>query len=438
MHTDAEIGDEVVTTAMPEPPTRAPTHDAPFETYTTPPAFTADPLQEGDSSEEEQEDCGASAKHAVGGAIMKLGLKLLQTLQTSPEQPNTIISPLSAVNETEELLLSALHADALPCYHKSLRSLLQQLHNNALQVATRLYLGPGFKVKSAFEKESMRMYKSDVVPLTGIEEVNEWVEDATKGKITNFLSSLPPNLALMLINAVHFKGQWQARFNPRFTSKELFYVDDREVVPVDMMLGPKYPLSMLLDSETDSLVARFPFKQHMSLLVVMPILGQVNVSAIAAKLNISDLYARLPRPRAMQVKLPKFKLEYSQDLQQAFISMGLGELFTGPNLAGIAEGPLLVSSVQHKSSLELNEEGAEAAAATSMVILRSNPSFTLNQPFFFALMDDNTQTPLFLGVIKNPNPEAVPMQVGGPTGAGKDKLSFADKKNGHSYNHIPK
>lgn len=94
-----------------------------------------------------------------------------------------------------------------------------------------------------------------------------------------------------------------------------------------------------------------------------------------------------------------------------FFFSGLGELFSSPNLAGISEGPLLVSSVQHKSSIEINEEGAEASAATSVAVSRSNPSFTVNQPFFLALIDDATQTPLFLGIILNPNPSgaAVPL-----------------------------
>ena len=60
----------------------------------------------------------------------------------------------------------------------------------------------------------------------------------------------------------------------------------------------------------------------MSLLVVMPLSGQVNVSSLAAKLNISDLYNRLPKERAVQVKVPKFKLEYAQELQDVFTKLG--------------------------------------------------------------------------------------------------------------------
>ncbi|KAI1903261.1 hypothetical protein AGOR_G00025390 [Albula goreensis] len=381
---------------------------------------------EEEDGEEEGGSCTAQqlspeAKREMGSAILKLGLQLLQNLKPEPERPNVIISPLSislalsqlalgAANETEQLLLQSLRADALPCYHKSLHSLLQHLRRTAVKIATRIYLRPGFEVKREFIQESLRTYDSEPVPLAGVEEINQWIEKATEGHMTDFLSSLPADLVVMLLNAVYFKGEWVARFDPSFTAKDRFYIDSKNIVYVDMMQGQRYPLSLLIDNELSAQVARFPFKKNMSLLVVMPLSGEVNVSTLATKLNTSDLYARLPSEAAMHVKLPKFKLEYSQELEEALTSIGLGCLFSAPNLSRIADGLLVVSSVQHKSSIELHEEGAVASAATSVIISRSNPSFSVNQPFLFALMDDATQTPIFLGVITNPDPGATAMQ----------------------------
>lgn len=107
--------------------------------------------------------------------------------------------------------------------------------------------------------------------------------------------------------------------------------------------------------------------------------------------------------------------------------LGLGEMFSAPNLADLADGPLLVSSVKHKSSMEINEEGAEAAAATTVVISRaSSPIFHMTQPFFFALMDDMTQVPIFMGVINNPNPGASVLER---ENGSKDKVGFPIDKN---------
>lgn len=102
-------------------------------------------------------------------------------------------------------------------------------------------------------------------------------------------------------------------------------------------------------------------------------------------------------------------------------------MFARPNLSNMADGPLLVSSVMHKSSMEINEEGAEATAATTVVISRaSSPVFHLIQPFFFAIIDDMTHTPIFMGIINNPNPGAPILQRDVGT---KDKVGFPLEKN---------
>nr|XP_040035916.1 serpin peptidase inhibitor, clade F (alpha-2 antiplasmin, pigment epithelium derived factor), member 2b [Gasterosteus aculeatus aculeatus]XP_040035925.1 serpin peptidase inhibitor, clade F (alpha-2 antiplasmin, pigment epithelium derived factor), member 2b [Gasterosteus aculeatus aculeatus] len=416
------------------------------------PAITNKP--DGSSSEGDREDncpsLGRSqeSRDAIAAAVQRLGVQLLQNLETTPEQPNVIISPLSisvalsqlalgAVNETEELLMHHLHENTLPCYHQSLHNVLAQLRDNELQIATRIFLRQGFKPKQNFVDESKRLYDSEPAVFETLHQINDWVENATNGKVTDFLPALPPNLLLMLINAVNFKGEWKARFDPRFTSKGVFYLDNERMVDVEVMEDAKHPLSLFMDNELEAQVASFPFLKSMSLLVVMPTSGQVNVSSLAAKLNISDLYHRLPKERAVQVKVPKFKLEYAQELKDVFIKLGLGDVFSSPNLADMADGPLLVSSVMHKSIMEINEEGAEAAAATTVVISRSsNPVFHLTKPFFFAVMDDTTQVPIFMGVINNPNPD-VPIfkrEVGS-----KDLAGFqVDKSYVGSFSGAPK
>lgn len=115
---------------------------------------------------------------------------------------------------------------------------------------------------------------------------------------------------------------------------------------------------------------------------------------------------------------------------------GLGEIFSRPNLAKMADGPLLVSNVMHKSAMEINEEGAEAAAATTVVISRmSSPIFHMTQPFFFALIDDMTEVPIFMGVINNPNPGAPVMQRGEVS---KDKVGFPIDKSQTGFEGPPK
>lgn len=76
----------------------------------------------------------------------------------------------------------------------------------------------------------------------------------------------------------------------------------------------------------------------------------------------------------------------------------------------MAPGPLVVSGIQHASNMELSEEGAEASAVTSVTLVRTIPTFAVNMPFIFALVDDTSYTPLFLGIVTNPNPGATTEQ----------------------------
>ncbi|XP_015238773.1 serpin peptidase inhibitor, clade F (alpha-2 antiplasmin, pigment epithelium derived factor), member 2b isoform X2 [Cyprinodon tularosa] len=421
---------------------------------TTVSASSVPPTNKTLPDEEEGDGCqvigqSLDTKQMITAAIQRLGLQLLQNLETTTEQPNLIISPLSislalsqlalgAQNKTEELLMYHLNENAVPCYHESLRNVLRQLRNSDTQIATRMFLQQGFKAKQEFVRESLRFYDSEPAIVESLQQINGWVENVTEGKITDFLPSLPPNILLMLINAVYFKGEWKARFDPNFTSKGVFYLDDLHMVDVDMMEDAKHQLSFFIDNELEAQVARFPFTNDMSLLVIMPESGKVNVSLLSSNLNISDLYERLPKERAVQVKVPKFKLEYSQELQEVLTKLGLGEMFQNPNLAGIADGTLLVSRFMHKSGIEINEDGARAAAATTIVISRSsNPIFHLIQPFFFVLMDDVTQIPIFMGVINNPNPGA-PVLEKGEFGS-KDKVGFPiDKNYVGSFGNPPK
>lgn len=148
-----------------------------------------------------------------------------------------------AVNETRELLMHHLHERALPCYHESLHNILAGLRKNDLQIATQIFLRQGrlskenypaafardassipldvclkrgiilvsmcvsgFQPKQDFVNKSRHLYGSEPAELKSLQQINDWVYNATNGKMPQFLSALPLNVLVMLINAVHFKG----------------------------------------------------------------------------------------------------------------------------------------------------------------------------------------------------------------------------------------
>lgn len=146
----------------------------------------------------------------------------------------------------------------------------------------------GLQPKQDFVDKSRRFYNSEPAALKSLQQINDWVYNATNGKMPEFLSALPPNLVVMLTNAVHFKGiaflqldpkhtraninilarvllikfslfptgEWVARFDPRFTSRGVFYLNDTNMIDVEVMEDAKHPLSLFIDNELDAQVTR--------------------------------------------------------------------------------------------------------------------------------------------------------------------------------------
>ena len=101
--------------------------------------------------------------------------------------------------------------------------------------------------------------------------------------------------------------------------------------------------------------------------------------------------------------LPRFKLEYGVNLNDTLKALGMEIAFIGgADFSGMAPN-LLISEVKHKTFVEVNEEGTEAAAATGVTILESvPPDFRVDRPFFFAIYDAETETILFMGTVTEP------------------------------------
>ncbi|XP_066492558.1 alpha-2-antiplasmin [Tiliqua scincoides] len=379
-----------------------------------------------EEEEEDGQDCDgdvpARRMHKIADAMMKFTADLLREVELKDNQSNVFLSPLSislalaqlalgAANQTERHLLEVLHMESVPCLHQTLHSISQHLDKTMLNIAARLYLQKGFQVKEKYLEDSERFYGAKPKTLSGQNEadlaaINGWVKEATKGQIPTILTELPPSAVMVLLNAVHFQGFWRDKFDPDLTAPGVFHLDNEFIVPVQMMNSRKYSLSWFTLDALEVQVARFPFKGNLSLVAIVPNQFDRNVSQLLSELNKANLHSHFPKERPTIVKMPKMHLEYHLKLNEALTQLGLGELFSSPDFRHIAEASLFVSSIEHRSALELLEAGVEASAATSVVMSRSLSSFTLNQPFVFAITEDRTGIPIFFGYIRNPNPSA--------------------------------
>ncbi|NP_001087821.1 serpin peptidase inhibitor, clade F (alpha-2 antiplasmin, pigment epithelium derived factor), member 2 S homeolog precursor [Xenopus laevis] len=381
------------------------------------------PLLDDDDNEVEQECCDENVSQEemrkFSQSITSFSIDLLKEIDPESKKPSVVMSPFSIAlgllqlslgsgKEMEEKLMKTLHVESLHCLHNKLKTVRKELTKSILRTATRIYLKKGFKIKKSFLKRSEKWYGSKPLNLANtkkqnLDSINKWVKDVTEGQIPQFLSDLPQNVALILLNAMHFKGIWKNTFDPSLTSEDTFYINDDDGIQVEMMNAPKYPFSWLHLEAIEGHVAKLQFKGNMSFVILMPFSSTWDLSKLLANFNQTDLYSRFSKEKVSNLKMPKLNLDYKLELNEALTNLGLGQLFTNPDLSGISDEPLFVSSIQHQSCLELNEEGVEASAATAVITSRSHSIYRIDRPFIFFLFEDTMGLPLFMGQVRDPS-----------------------------------
>jgi len=117
------------------------------------------------------------------------------------------------------------------------------------------------------------------------------------------------------------------------------------------------------------------------------------------------------RSQPGNISLPKFKLEYDTELQNALSTLGMSQAFnpTQADFSAMTDSAVAIDTIKHKAIIEVNEEGTEAAGVTSIGVritsaMPQDQPFNMNidRPFFFAIRDDITETMLFMGNVVEP------------------------------------
>ncbi|XP_077537216.1 iris-like isoform X3 [Haemaphysalis longicornis] len=287
-----------------------------------------------------------------------------------------------------------------------------------LELANRLYVEETYSILEEYIASLKKFYGSSVAPLsfktapeTARLAVNDWVEGATKSKIKDLLPSGAVNCdtALVLVNAIYFKGLWNDQFNPRFTSQSQFHTSKNSVKNVDMMFREgRYRVNEDPDGLKASAI-EIPYKGgKTSMVILLPDdveeLAELEASLTPGK--IADFLKGLGS-RVVELRLPRFKVELETNLKETLQSMGLESLFSeSADLSGIdGKGELTVTAAVHKAFVEVNEEGTEAAAASAMVATnrcaRFVVSFTVDRPFVFLIRSHDPNIVLFIGSVRD-------------------------------------
>ncbi|XP_050741600.1 serine protease inhibitor 42Dd-like [Drosophila biarmipes] len=267
---------------------------------------------------------------------------------------------------------------------------------NRIYVNDRFTINPKFNqvVRDSFKAEAEAISVSD--PKRAADIINKWVDDQTRSRIKTIIKNedITPKLIMVLLNAIYFKGQWQYKFEPENTKVADFRTADSKTVPVQMMqLRATFKARYI--SKLDAKVIELPYRSsNLSMVIYLP----EKVDGLPElERKIAGFSPEL-REQEVILKLPKFKIEFSSQLVAILQSMGMRDAFSfNADFKGIVSTEAKISKVIHKAFIEVNEEGAEAAAATAVIMTficaDCTPppplEFNADHPFAYVIRDEN-------------------------------------------------
>jgi len=359
------------------------------------------------------------------------GLTLLRTtVEAEEEAKNIFLSPPSvsmalgmalngARGETREAMETTLEKQDLSSTeindaYRGLIDLLEGLDPKVeVALANSIWYREGLPVRQAFIDTNRAHFDAEVAGLDfsdpeASDRINGWVSDETHGNIPEIVpGQIPPDIVTYLINAAYFKGQWRTKFDSSKTQDGPFHLADGSTATVPMMERTEAVRPPYLRTEQFTAVDLAYGDSLYTMTMLLPH-EESSVQEVVDSLD-ADTWGRVTEqmaPKELSVlKMPTFALRYEKDLNGILANLGMGIAFTNQaNFRGIADTSLAISKVKHKTYLDVDEEGTEASAATSVGIGMTSvsPSFVADRPFVVAIRENHSGTILFIGTVMNP------------------------------------
>ncbi|XP_067908791.1 leukocyte elastase inhibitor-like [Heterodontus francisci] len=367
---------------------------------------------------------------------------LFKKINEDKRNENIFLSPLSisaalamvylgAKSNTAAEMAKVLHFDTIEWdVHPRFKELMAYINKPdtpyLLKLANRVYGEETFKFCRKFQSSTLKFYEAELAavsfgsqPEAARKEINSWVENKTEGTIQNLLpvDAITSLTKLVLVNAIYFKGMWNSKFNENNTYVKPFRLNKTDSKPVNMMFQEaSFHFGYIEELQTK--VLELPYEQNeLSMIVLLP--DGINDSSTGLEqleqvITYEKLLDWTNQANMMKIKvevhLPRFKLEDQFDLEVILRAMGMVDAFvpSKANFTGMSEkNGLFLSKAIHKSFVEVNEEGTEAAGATAAIIsLRTailiETKFVADHPFLFFIKHNITQSILFFGRFSSP------------------------------------
>ncbi|XP_075827080.1 serpin B9-like [Microtus pennsylvanicus] len=363
-------------------------------------------------------------------------IHLLKILCQNNPSKNVCYSPVSVSSALAMVLLGAKGDTAVQIsqtlglnteedIHQGFQWLLRNLNKPEkkylLRMANRIFADSTCELPPTYKESCLQFYHSELEQLSFAKDpeesrkhINTWVSKQTEGKIPELLSdgSVDSETRLVLVNALYFKGKWHQQFYKESTREMPFKINQSEKRPVQMMYQED-TFNHAYVNEVQAQVLVMPYEGlELSFVVLLPDDG-VDLSQVENNLTFEKLTAWTKpdymKTINMKVFLPKFKLEEDYKMESVFQHLRRMDVLQGSKADSSAMSPekdLCLSKFVHKSVVEVNEEGTEAAAASAFIsyfcACKPDLTFRADRPFLFFIRHNETNSLLFCGRFSSP------------------------------------
>ncbi|NXC17222.1 A1AT protein, partial [Corythaeola cristata] len=271
-----------------------------------------------------------------------------------------------------------------------------------LSMGNTLFMDKHLKPLKTFLKDIKKLYKGKVVSIhmkfnLGYLVVTEHSTAKTTG------NTVFNKHGITLI--FKYESYWENPFNIKGTHKDYFHVNAKTSVEVKMMTRDGF-YQTYSDRKLSCEVVQLPYKGDVAALFILPNEGKMKQLEDALTKDTLSKWEKSLERRRIEVYIPKLSISGTYDLKKMFMNLGVTDVFSDrADLSGITGKPdVKVSKAAHKALLKIHENGTEAAAVTSTDFLPHSvpPVVKFDHPFLLLIVDQYTQSILFMGKIVNP------------------------------------
>jgi len=414
--------------------------------YQPQPSMT--PHQSQSSTTPHQSQHPSTESSTLGRASQDFTVSLMKELWSQDSRNNMIVSPISistalamtmagAKGQTASEIMNALHFQNLVNPHNAYREEAKKYYgveDYQLNMGNLMFVDKKFNIQRDFQTILQQNYLFEVQdprpagpagdplfiadfagnPDNETLNINQVISEKTKGKITDLIpeGAITVDTKLVLANAIYFLGSWVRQFDLRKTRPRPFYPLSGGEKNVEMMFMTEHLNSAFIEKHNADMV-ELPYKgDHISMYVLVPreITGITQLQH--SLLNGGDLQTMISSLYQQKVHLflPKFKLEYGLNMVETLKSLGINAMFSDlhADFSGISNTTAVhVSGVYHQATVDVDEKGTEAAAATAIlfvnrIALPAPYYVTANKPFLFFISDRRSGMVLFSGRVMDP------------------------------------